>query len=99
MATRGDRHRDDDSATRARSDSGGYQGRSGPDSLAGSTAPLSSGLAPVWCPHCTPIFVVWDVTNGDIETPLNMPNILGRRALPSGRGAPRLMPRITDTGH
>jgi hypothetical protein len=48
-------------------------------------APLSSGLAPVWSPHCTPIFMVLDVTNGDIETPLNTPGIRGRRALPAGR--------------
>ena len=28
-----------------------------------------------------------------------MPNKLALRALPAGRGAPRLMPRITDSGH
>ena len=61
-------------------------------------APLSNGLAPVWSPHCTPIFVVLDVTNGDIGTRSNMPNILGRRALRSGRRAPGLMQRITLPG-
>src|SRR4051794_37213575 len=49
--TQGDRHQTHDSATRARSDSVEDQGRSGPDSLAGSVAPLSSGLGPVWFPH------------------------------------------------
>src|SRR5687767_7432976 len=68
VSTRGDRHQSHDSATRARSDSVGYQGRSGPDFFAGSMAPLSSGLAPVWRRYSNPIFVVLDVTNGDTRT-------------------------------
>src|SRR6267142_3008530 len=99
VSTRGDRHQNYDSATRARSDSVGYQGRSGPDSLAGSMAPLSNGLAPVWSLHCTPIFVVLGVTDGDTGTPSNTPGILGRRALPSGRRAPRSGPCSPWTGH
>ena len=36
---------------------------------------------------------------GGVARRSDMPNILTPRALPSGRGAPRLMPRITVPGH
>src|SRR6266852_9962965 len=54
--------------------------------------------------HCCPVTVVRDITPGRgipagcVAPPSNIPDILGRRALPSGRRAPGFMPRSTGTG-
>src|SRR5713101_1991498 len=42
---------------------------------------------------------VGDPGAGCVAPPSNIPDILGRRALPSGRRAPGFMPRSTVTGH
>ena len=68
---------------------------------AGRPCPPNSGIDTLQCPDrvIRDIIPGRGIPAGGVAPPSDIPDILGRRALPSGRRAPGLMPRSTRSGH